>query len=68
MAFILNHFQSQNGLSTLTLHEPQGAHNCVVYVVVPNAAPARGRQTAAQLKTSAKKAAKKALIDAAASL
>ena len=66
MAFVLNHFQTQNGLSTLTLHENQGDDNRVVYVVVPTAA--KGRVSAAQAKTNAKAAAKKALISAAASL
>jgi hypothetical protein len=66
MAFVLNHYQTQNGLSTLTLHETSGDDNRVVYVVVPTTA--KGRVSAAQAKTNAKAAAKKALLSAAAAL
>ena len=66
MAFVLNHFHTQNGLSTLTLHDAVGDDNRVVYVVVP--ATAKGRVSAAQAKSNAKTAAKKALLAAAAAL
>jgi hypothetical protein len=72
MAFVLNHVDAKHGLYTVSLHEPDAAHNRVVHVIVP--VPTRGRtasnklQTPAQMKTLATAAAKKALQDAAASL
>jgi hypothetical protein len=66
MAFMLNHYDAQNHLFTLTLHDGQGPGNRVVHVIVPNQPV--GRLSAAQLKTQAKAAAKKALQDAAAAL
>ncbi|HEX8626453.1 MAG TPA: hypothetical protein VF782_15430 [Allosphingosinicella sp.] len=66
MAFVLNHFQTQHGFSTVGLHENDGDDNRVVYVVVP--AKAKGRVSPVQARTKAKAAAKKALLDAAAAL
>lgn len=66
MAFMVNHYDSQNHLFTVTLHEGQGSGNRVVHVIVPNKAV--GRLTPDQLKKQAKAAAKKALQDAVAAL
>ncbi|HEX8670204.1 MAG TPA: hypothetical protein VF727_17720 [Allosphingosinicella sp.] len=67
MAFTLNHYDADNQLFTLTLHETAAAgKNRVVHVIVPNAV--KGRVPASQLQAQARAAAKKTLQDAAASL